>query len=164
MAHKTKETKQRLIEVTSSLLDELPLEEISAALVLERSGASKSLTFKTGASSVAVKDLAYWSTWLDRNTYASGEKTRMIRLLTNFNALEVSAKRSYLRVPTSRIAKVVATSLTPNSCSVVSATAKDDAGLVKAITKDVSTISYTVSGPSRAPATLVKDFVFKKVG
>jgi hypothetical protein len=127
-------------------------------------GASKSLTFKTGAISVAVKDLAFWSTWLNNNTYARGETARMIRLLTSFNALEVSAKRSYLRVPTSRVAKVVATSLTPNSCSVVSATATVDAGLVKAITKDVCTISYTVSGPSKAPATLVKDFVFKKVG
>jgi hypothetical protein len=69
-----------------------------------------------------------------------------------------------MRVPTSRVSKVVATSLTPNSCSVVSATAKADAGLVQAITKDVCTISYTVSGPSKAPATMLKDFVFKRVG
>jgi hypothetical protein len=41
--------------------------------------------------------------------------------------------------------------------------AKVDAGLVTALTKDTCTISYTVSGSSKAPATLVKDFVFKKV-
>jgi len=127
-------------------------------------GASKSLTFKTGAKSVAVKDLAYWSTWLENNTYARGESTRLIRLLNNFNSLVVPTNRSYMRVPTSRVSKVVATSLTPNSCSVVSATAKTDAGLVQAITKDVCTISYTVSGPSKAPATMLKDFVFKRVG
>jgi hypothetical protein len=127
-------------------------------------GASKSLTFKTSAGSVAVKDLAYWNTWLENNTYARGETARLIRLLTNFNALEVSTRRSSLKVPTSRVAKVAATSLTPNSCSVESATATVDAGLIKAITKDVCTISYTVSGPSKAPATLVKDFVFKKIG
>ena len=42
MAHDLNETKQRLIDATSELMDELPLEEISAALVLERAGASKS--------------------------------------------------------------------------------------------------------------------------
>jgi hypothetical protein len=47
---------------------------------------------------------------------------------------------------------------------VVSTTAKVDAGMVKAITKDTCTISFTVSGPSKAPATMVKDFVFNKVG
>jgi len=35
--------------------------------------------------------------------------------------------------------------------------------MVKAITKDTCTISYTVHGPSRAPVTMVKDFVFKKI-
>jgi len=42
MEHDLNETKQRLIDATSELMDELPLEEISAALVLERTGASKS--------------------------------------------------------------------------------------------------------------------------
>jgi AcrR family transcriptional regulator len=42
VAHDLNETKQRLIDATSELMDELPLEEISAALVLERAGASKS--------------------------------------------------------------------------------------------------------------------------
>ena len=42
MAHELNETRQRLIEATSELMDEVSLEEISAALVLERTGASKS--------------------------------------------------------------------------------------------------------------------------
>jgi AcrR family transcriptional regulator len=42
MAHELNETRQRLIDATSELMDELSLEEISAALVLERTGASKS--------------------------------------------------------------------------------------------------------------------------
>ena len=42
MAHDLNETKQHLIQATSELMDEVSLEEISAAMVLERSGASKS--------------------------------------------------------------------------------------------------------------------------
>jgi len=42
MAHELNETRQRLIDATSELMDEVSLEEISAALVLERTGASKS--------------------------------------------------------------------------------------------------------------------------
>lgn len=42
MAHDLNETKQHLIQATSELMDEVSLEEISAALVLERAGASKS--------------------------------------------------------------------------------------------------------------------------
>ena len=42
MAHELNETKHHLIQATSELMDEVPLEEISAALVLERAGASKS--------------------------------------------------------------------------------------------------------------------------
>ena len=127
-------------------------------------GESKSLTFKTGAKSDAVKDLSYWSTWLASNTYFNGEAARLYGLMSKFSSLETSAYRSFIKVPISRASTVSATSLTPASCSVVSTTAKVDAGMVKAITKDTCTISYTVSGPSKAPATMVKDFVFKKVG
>ena len=42
MAHDLNETKQHLIQATSELMDEVSLEEISAAMVLERAGASKS--------------------------------------------------------------------------------------------------------------------------
>ena len=127
-------------------------------------GESKSLTFKTGAKTDLVKNLAYWNTWLTANTYSNGEAARLFGLLTKFNSLETSPIRSFIKVPVSLASTVSATSLTPKSCSVVSTTAKVDAGMVKALTKETCTISYTVSGPSNAPATLVKDFVFKKVG
>jgi hypothetical protein len=127
-------------------------------------GESKSLTFKTGARNDVVKNLAYWNTWLADNTYLNGEAARLFGLLTKFNSLETSPIRSFIKVPVSVASTVSATSLTPKSCSVVSTTAKVDAGMVKALTKETCTISYTVSGPSNAPATLVKDFVFKKVG
>jgi hypothetical protein len=133
------------------------------AISLDGIGESKSLTFKTGAKTEVVKNLNYWNTWLTANTFVPGEAASIGNLLSKFNLLETSPHRSYVKVPTSRVSKVEVTSLTPNSCSVVSATAKVDAGLVKALTKDTCTISYTVSGPSKAPATLVKDFIFKKV-
>jgi hypothetical protein len=127
-------------------------------------GESKSLTFRTSAKSDAVKDLTYWNSWLVSNTYFSGEAARLYGLLSKFSSLETSPYRSFIKVPISRASTVTATSLTPKSCSVVSTTAKVDAGMVKAITKDTCTISYTVSGPSKAPVTMVKDFIFKKVG
>jgi hypothetical protein len=147
------------------------------AISVDGIGESKSLTFKTGANLAAPggssNSVGTQSTstqlfqmiirWVNENTYVKGEATNMTNLLSKFYALETSPHRSYLKVPVSRVSTVTATSLTPKSCSVVSATAKVDAGLVKALTKDTCTISYTVSGPSKAPATLVKDFVFKKV-
>jgi AcrR family transcriptional regulator len=42
MPHDLKKTKQHLIQATSELMDLVALEEISAAMVLERAGASKS--------------------------------------------------------------------------------------------------------------------------
>jgi len=134
------------------------------AVSVDGIGESKSLTFKTGVKTDLVKNLAYWNTWLTANTYTNGEAARLFGLLTKFNSLETSPIRSFIKVPISLASTVSATSLTPKSCSVVSTTAKVDAGMVKALTKDTCTISYTVSGPSKAPATLVKDFVFKKVG
>ena len=125
-------------------------------------GESKSLTFKTGPKKELLKDLAYWGTWLSANTATWSESSGLLRLLNKFNLLEPSRHRSYIKVPTSRVLKVEATSLTPLACSVVSPTAKVDAGLVTAHTQDTCTISYTVSGRSKAPATLVKDFIFKK--
>jgi hypothetical protein len=133
------------------------------AISVDGIGESKSLTFKTGAKSIQIIDLAYWATWLNNNTFSSNESASLLGLLNKFDALVTSPHRSFIKVPTSRVSKVEVTSLTPNSCSVVSATAKVDAGLVKALTNEKCTISYTVSGPSKAPATLVKDFVFKKV-
>jgi hypothetical protein len=133
------------------------------AISVDGIGESKSLTFKTGAKSNQIIDLAYWATWLNNNTFSSNESASLLGLLNKFDALATSPHRSFIKVPTSRVSKVEVTSLTPKSCSVISAMAKVDAGLVTALTKDTCTISYTVSGSSKAPATLVKDFVFKKV-
>ena len=147
------------------------------AISVDGIGESKSLTFKTGANlavpagssnsvstqSTSTQLFQLIIRWVNENTYVKGEATNMTNLLNKFYALETSPYRSYIKVPTSRVSQVEVRSLTPKSCSVVSATAKVDAGLVKAITKDTCTISYTVSGPSKSPATLVKDFVFKKV-
>jgi hypothetical protein len=133
------------------------------AISIDGRGESKSLTFKTGAKTEVIKNLNYWNTWLTANTFVPGEAASIGNLLSKFNSLETSPHRAFVKVPTSRVSKVEVISMTPKSCSVVSATAKVDAGLVKALTKDTCTISYTVSGPSKAPATLVKDFVFKKV-
>jgi hypothetical protein len=140
-------------------------------------GESKSLTFKTsatlpapaGAASATISrademtaQLPKLFAWIDENTFVEGEGNRMKMMLNKFDALVTSPHRSHIKVPTSRVLSVVATSLTPLACSVVSATAKEHAGLVKALSGDTCTISYTVSGGSRAPATMVKDFVFKK--
>jgi hypothetical protein len=140
-------------------------------------GESKSLTFKTsatlpvlaGAASATIStadqmtaQLPKLFAWIDENTFVEGEGDRMKMMLNKFDALVTSPHRSHIKVPTSRVLNVVATSLTPLTCSVVSATAKEHAGVVKALSGDTCTISYTVSGGSRAPATMVKDFVFKK--
>jgi AcrR family transcriptional regulator len=42
MVHEQNETRQNLIQATSDLMDLHAIEDISAAMVLERSGASKS--------------------------------------------------------------------------------------------------------------------------
>jgi hypothetical protein len=143
-------------------------------------GESKSLTFKTsatlpvlaGAASTTTATatpaqtdaakLAQMITWVNENTFVPGEAANISNLLTKFMAIETSPHRSFVKVPTSRVSTVVATSLTPKACAVVSASAKVNAGLVTALSGDKCTISYTVTGGSRAPATMVKDFVFKK--
>ena len=140
-------------------------------------GESKSLTFKTsatlpalaGAASATISQadamtaqLPKLLAWINENVFVEGEGDRMKMMLNKFDALVTSPHRSHIKVPTSRVLNVVATSLTPLACSVVSATAKEHAGLVKALSGDTCTISYTVSGGSKAPATMVKDFVFKK--
>ena len=140
-------------------------------------GESKTLTFKTSATLPALPGAASATTsqadqmttqlpklfaWIDENVFVPGEGDRMKTMFEKFDALVTSPHRSHIKVPTSRVLNVVATSQTPLACSVVSATAKESAGMVKALSGDTCTISYTVSGGSRAPATMVKDFVFKK--
>jgi hypothetical protein len=137
-------------------------------------GESKSLTFKTsaalpalvGAASATTANatpaqtdaakLAQMINWINENTFVPGEAANMSNLLTKFMAIETSPHRSFVKVPTSRVSKVVATSLTPKSCRV------ENQGIVTALTAETCTVSYTVSGGSKAPATMVKDFVFSK--
>jgi hypothetical protein len=102
------------------------------------------------------------NSWLRENTFVSNESENMYGLLKKFFLLETSPSSTVIKVPTSRVSNVVATSLTPKTCSVISATAAVDAGLVTALSSDTCTISYTVTGGSSAPATMVRDFVFSK--
>jgi hypothetical protein len=149
-------------------------------------GGEKSLTFKTNASTNVLTDSTtstdpnggivvniglergfYWlsilETWLKDNTFVTGEASNMYVLLKKFFQLETSPNSINIKVPTSRVSDVVATSLTPTTCSVISTTEnRDDAGLVTALSGGTCTISYTVSGGSSAPATMVRDFVFSK--
>ena len=61
-----------------------------------------------------------------------------------------------MKLPVSSVAKVSANSLTPDICKV------EGLLTVHSIAAGSCTISYTVTGASKAPATFVKDFVFKK--
>jgi hypothetical protein len=138
-------------------------------------GESKSLTFKTSAtlpelagaaSSTAAQSsetkLSAMINWVNENTFNPGEAANMSNLLKKFGAIETSPYRSFVKVPTSRVSNVVAISLTPLACSIVSAKAKVNAGLVTALSGDTCTISYTVTGSSKAPVTWVRDFKFTK--
>jgi len=138
-------------------------------------GETKNLTFKTSATLSTLSGVADSTVtplsmtkasqlirWVEENTFVPGEATNMSNLLLKFDALEISPHRAHIKVPTSRVSKVDVKSLTPEACSVVSPSAKVDAGLVTALSGDKCSISYTVTGASKAPATLVKDFFFKK--
>jgi hypothetical protein len=143
-------------------------------------GETKSLTFKTSTAlpalagsvnSISTSSSSAESTstkltqvlkWIEENTFVPGEGANMSNLLTKFDALVTSPHRTYIKVPTSRVSTVDVMSLTPKACTAVSTSANVDAGLVTALSGDKCTISYTVTGASRAPVTLVKDFIFKK--
>ena len=118
--------------------------------------AMKSVTFKTGAApAVAVtKDAAYWTKFVDTFVIYSSEAANIKKLMAKFNAIKTSPYRSFIKVPTSRLTTVTASSLTPTSCSV----AKN--GVVRGLNGETCTISYTVIGASKAPVTLVRDFTF----
>jgi hypothetical protein len=128
-------------------------------------GEEKSLSFTTPAvlpadpnakSLVSSNQLGNIFAQIDRNTFYSYETSNMKNLLNKFTSLETSPHRSFIKVPTSRVSKWSAVSLTPKSCKA------ETNGVVLALNGETCTISYTVSGPSKAPVTLVKDFVFKK--
>jgi hypothetical protein len=120
--------------------------------------AMKSVTFKTGAAPAvaAEKDAAYWTRFVDTYVIYAWEAANMKSLIAKFNAIETSPYRSFIKVPTSRVSKWSAVSLTPKSCKA------ETNGIVLALNGDTCTISYTVSGASKAPVTLVRDFKFTK--
>jgi hypothetical protein len=134
-------------------------------------GESKSLTFKTsatlpalaGASSSTTSQADQMSTqlpklfaWINENVFVDGEGDRMKMMLNKFDATNVLAHSAYLKLPNSSVVRVSATSSTPLVCKV------EGQLTVRSISAGTCTISYTVSGGSKAPATMVKDFVFKK--
>ena len=95
--------------------------------------------------------------WIDENVFVEGEGDRMKTALNKFDAIKVPAANSaYLKLPNPTVLTVSATSSTPTVCTVEAQVT------VRSIAAGTCTISYTVSGGSKAPATLVKDFVFKK--
>ena len=120
--------------------------------------AMKSVTFKTGSAPVKAetKDAAYWTRFVDTYVIYAWEASNMKMLMAKFNAIQTSPYRSFIKVPTSRVSTWSATSLTPTSCTVAST------GVVTAKSADTCTVSYTVSGPSKAPVTLVRDFKFTR--
>jgi len=96
--------------------------------------------------------------WIDENVFVEGEGDRMKMMFNKFDAIVAPKTSAYLKLPNSSVARVSATSSTPLVCKV-------EAQLtVRSIAAGTCTISYTVSGDSKAPATMVKDFVFKKFG
>jgi hypothetical protein len=118
----------------------------------------KTVSFKTGAAPVVVatKDAAYWTKFVDTYVIYAWEAANMKSLMAKFNAIETSPYRSFIKVPTSRVSTWSAVSLTPKSCKA------EATGVVLALNGDTCTISYTVSGASKAPVTLVRDFKFTK--
>ena len=134
-------------------------------------GESKSLTFKTsatlpelaGAKSATTSQadqmaaqLPKLFTWINENVFVDGEGDRMKTALNKFDAVAVPAHSAYLKLPNPTVLTVSATSSTPAVCAV------EGQVTVHSIAAGTCTISYTVVGASKAPATLVKDFVFKK--
>ena len=119
-------------------------------------GASKSITVKTEKVGLVLRDLAYWFKWLATNTYFSGEATNIYTLLSKFDALRPGTSSTTLKIPTSRVSSASAKSNTPTICVM------SDAVTIRSVSKGTCTISYTVVGKSKAPATLVKSFTFRK--
>jgi hypothetical protein len=120
--------------------------------------AVQTVTFKTGPAPavVVVKDAAYWTRFVDTYVIYAWEAANMKSLMAKFNAIETSPYRSFIKVPTSRVSTWSAISLTPKSCRA------ETNGVITALNGDTCTVSYTVSGASKAPVTLVRDFTFTK--
>jgi len=135
-------------------------------------GESKNLTFKTSATLPAspgavssttsqadqmTTQLSKLNAWINENVFVEGEGDRMKMMLKKFDAATVLARSAYLKLPNSSVVRVSATSSTPLVCMV------EGQLTVRSIAAGTCTISYTVSGHSKAPVTMVKDFVFKKL-
>ena len=134
-------------------------------------GESKSLTFKTssalpelaGAKSSTISrpdelsaQIPKLFDWIDENVFLNGEAVTLKKILNRFDLLTAPTRSAFLKLTFSSVASVKATSTTPSVCEV-------EAQLtVRSIAAGTCTISYTVTGRSKAPATMVKDFVFKK--
>jgi hypothetical protein len=118
--------------------------------------AVQTVTFKTGPAVAVVKDAAYWTRFVDTYVIYAWEAANMKGLMAKFNAIETSPYRSFIKVPTSRVSTWSAISLTPKSCRA------ETNGVITALNGDTCTVSYTVSGASKAPVTLVRDFTFTK--
>lgn len=141
------------------------------AISVDGVGESKSLTFKTSAtlpalpgaksSTISRSDelaaqLPKLFTWIDENVFVEGEAVILKMMLNKFDAITAPAHSAYLKLPRSRVATIAASTSTPKVCAV-------ESGLtVHSVAAGTCTISYTVSGASKAPATMVKDFVFAK--
>lgn len=134
-------------------------------------GESKSLTFKTsatlpaepGAASSTISrseslaaQMSNLSSWIDANTFLEGESAILKKMLNKFDTLVAPSSSAYMKLPNSSVAQVSAKSTTPTVCAV------EGQLTVRSIASGTCTISYTVMGGSRAPATLVRDFVFMK--
>ena len=134
-------------------------------------GESKSLTFKTsailpsapGAASATISrseslaaQMSNLSSWIDANTFLDGEGAILKKMLSKFDGLTAPSISAYLKLPNSSVAKVSATSTTPTVCAV------EGQLTVRSIATGTCTIAYTVTGGSNAPATMFKDFIFKK--
>jgi hypothetical protein len=118
----------------------------------------KKVDFKTGpaAKAPALKDFAYWTKFVDTYVVYAWEAANMKNLMSKFDSLATSPYRSFIKVPTSRVSNWSAVSLTPKSCRA------ETNGVVTALNGDTCTVSYTISGVSKAPVTLVRDFKFTK--
>ena len=141
------------------------------AISIDGIGESKSLTFKTssalpeiaGAKSSTISRADELSAqipklfdWIDENVFLNGEAVTLKKILNRFDLLTAPTRSAFLKLTFSSVASVKATSTTPSVCEV-------EAQLtVRSIAAGTCTISYTVTGRSKAPATMVKDFVFKK--
>lgn len=134
-------------------------------------GESKSFTFKTsatlptlaGAKSATTSQTDQMATqlpklfaWIDENVFVDGERDRMKTVLNKFDAAKVPAPSAYMKLPNPTVLTVSAASSTPAVCAI------EGQVTVRSIAAGTCTISYTVSGASKAPVTLVRDFKFTK--